>query len=241
VLLIEKYSGKYSQSNPDLSLKLEELKTTYASRASYAEAKRQTLQRALDTLKVESDNGVGSITKKITTFLKSTGLHLLVALLVFCLIFFGANFVFKKMMDFSRKNTPKETRFNYEYLAKIDGTVFLGALTLGTLLIPVVFLIFGNWLLISIFALLSLVIFWMVKDKIPDIIEEVRLILNIGAVREQERIIYNGIPWKVDEIKFYSQIINPNLEGGRLRIPLPELVGMHSRACKNLLIKGTGF
>lgn len=232
VEIISLYAAEESVQSPDLQKKLEDLKARYSSRAKLAEAKKETLTQTLEALKLEDENAVGKASEKFATFVKSTGLHLLIGLLVFTIVFFGTNYAFRKLLAYSEKNAHKLKRFNYEYLATIDGTVFLGSLILACLLVPVVFLLFSNWLLISIYMLVLLVLFWMVKDKIPDLLEEVRLILNIGAVREQERIIYNGLPWNVDEIKFYSRLVNPNLEGGRLRIPLGDLVGMHSRVYK---------
>jgi len=59
--------------------------------------------------------------------------------------------------------------------------------------------------------------------------EQIRLILNIGPVRENERIIYEGIPWKVSHLGFYSQLTNPELSGGLMRLPARTLLDFHSR------------
>lgn len=223
---------KVSQSSsPEFLTALEVLQSGYQSKANLSEARKVKLQETLDSLKSQDVNAMGNASEQFAAFIKSTGMHLLIAFLVAGLVFFGANYAFKKLMEYSKKNADK-AKFNYEYLATVDGAVFLGSLVVAILLIPIVFLLCENWFLISIFALLAIITFWMLKDKIPDLVEELRLILNIGAVREQERIIHEGLPWIVDEIKFYTRLVNPNLEGGRLRIPLGDLVGMYSRSFK---------
>ena len=55
------------------------------------------------------------------------------------------------------------------------------------------------------------------------------MILNLGPVRQNERIIYEGIPWKVPKVNLYTSLINPALEGGEIRLPMRDLVTLHSR------------
>ena len=53
--------------------------------------------------------------------------------------------------------------------------------------------------------------------------------LNLGPVREGERVVYNDIPWRVSSLNFYSLLTNPCLQGGTLRLPLSELGTLISR------------
>jgi hypothetical protein len=41
---------------------------------------------------------------------------------------------------------------------------------------------------------------------LPSFIREVMLLLNIGAVREGERVVYNGIPWLVKTLNLYQYL-----------------------------------
>jgi len=52
--------------------------------------------------------------------------------------------------------------------------------------------------------------------------------LNIGSIREGERLIYHGVPWFVEDINFFTTLKNPNF-GISLRIPIENLIGMISR------------
>jgi len=59
--------------------------------------------------------------------------------------------------------------------------------------------------------------------------EEARLILNIGSVRENERVVYEGIPWRVQSIDMFCNLENPALSGSEIRIPLSEASKLQSR------------
>lgn len=52
---------------------------------------------------------------------------------------------------------------------------------------------------------------------------------DVGAVREGERILYRDIPWRVVTAGFYTELENPALRGGKIRVPLQDLTGMRSR------------
>jgi hypothetical protein len=66
------------------------------------------------------------------------------------------------------------------------------------------------------------------KNLLPRYIAEGRLLLNIGAVRERERVMYRGIPWRVTSINMFCQFTNPKITGS-LRVPIAELHDLVSR------------
>jgi len=66
------------------------------------------------------------------------------------------------------------------------------------------------------------------KQLLPRYVKEARLLLNLGAMREGERVIYNDLPYRVDSINMYTTFKNPELDG-ILRIPLAELTQISSR------------
>ncbi|MEQ1634227.1 MAG: hypothetical protein ABL997_17740, partial [Planctomycetota bacterium] len=64
---------------------------------------------------------------------------------------------------------------------------------------------------------------------LPTLLEQIRLLLNAGAVREGERVLLDGLPYRVDALRLHSRLSNPELQGGVLRVPLKDLVGRASR------------
>ena len=67
------------------------------------------------------------------------------------------------------------------------------------------------------------------RHSLPLYVREARTLLNIGPVREGERVVYQGLPWKVTSLNVYCTLINPALSGGRLRLSLDEVATLHSR------------
>jgi hypothetical protein len=54
-------------------------------------------------------------------------------------------------------------------------------------------------------------------------------VLNLGAIREGERIIFNNLPWQIKSLGYYTRLVNPALKGGALRVNTKELMNLNSR------------
>ena len=89
--------------------------------------------------------------------------------------------------------------------------------------------LFNDWLLISLVIMGILVAAWTSRNWLPRFLQEMRFILNLGTVREKERLIWKGVPWRVEDIGLYATLKNERLGGGLLMLPVKELVGLHSR------------
>jgi hypothetical protein len=88
---------------------------------------------------------------------------------------------------------------------------------------------FGDWVLLSLVAILLLGVLWSARVALPRYLDELKLVLNLGTVKEGERIIYQGIPWRVEAVGFHAELANPELSGGRIRLPLREAMLLKSR------------
>ena len=99
---------------------------------------------------------------------------------------------------------------------------------LVTLAILSVFYLRGDVLLLSL-AIVALVMLALgVWRYLPGYIQEARLLLNAGSARAGERVVYNGLPMRIESLNLYSELANPELEGS-LRLPLGVLGGLSSR------------
>jgi len=65
------------------------------------------------------------------------------------------------------------------------------------------------------------------RQFIPRYSKEARLLLNIGPVREEEVVHYNGLPWLVMSLNIFTVLRNPALEGV-IRLPLESLSSLVS-------------
>lgn len=88
---------------------------------------------------------------------------------------------------------------------------------------------FNDWLLISLIVMILLLVAWTSRQYLPTFIQEIKLIVNLGTVREGERFIWNNVPWLIRDIGLSAILVNENLQGGELRLPVRDLIDKHSR------------
>lgn len=101
-------------------------------------------------------------------------------------------------------------------------------ITLAIIIPMAIFYIEDDSFLFSIGVLLFIGMLWAFRNLIANLWQQARLFLNIGSVREEERIFFEGLPWKVKNINVFTIIENPTT-GMTLRVPIERLVGLNSR------------
>ena len=82
----------------------------------------------------------------------------------------------------------------------------------------IVLYISGDWVLLILAVIFLLGIAWTAKRGLPVFWEQIKLLLNLSTVRENERVVYNGIPWRVVSLNIYSRLENPALENAKIRL-----------------------
>jgi len=87
----------------------------------------------------------------------------------------------------------------------------------------------GDWILLGLLLIMVVAAAVTLQRSLPAYLKEAKLLLNIGPVREGERVLYRGLPWKVQALNVHSVLVNPLLRGGHLRLPLNELNNLVSR------------
>lgn len=92
----------------------------------------------------------------------------------------------------------------------------------------IIFYIEEDWVLFSLGILILIGMAWTLRQAIPRYWGQLELFLNVGPVREGERLMLNGIPWRVKHINLYSILENP-IAGLSQRVDIDDLVDMRSR------------
>lgn len=92
----------------------------------------------------------------------------------------------------------------------------------------IIFYIEEDWVLFSLGILFLIAFAWTLRLAIPRYWGQLELFLNVGPVREGERIELNGIPWQVKNINMYSILENP-VAGLTQRVDIDDLVDLRSR------------
>lgn len=101
---------------------------------------------------------------------------------------------------------------------------------IGTIMVfQFVLYFYDDWLLLAMSLLVIMALLWFGVKELPSMWQQMQLILNFGAVRDGERVVVDGIPWKVGKVNVFTKLHNPWLTGARIRVPLHELVNYRSR------------
>jgi len=169
---------------------------------------------------------VESVQHVVRVFFKSRGKNLVLALLAFITVFLLLRLLHQLIYKISPIHRSRGRSFYIRLGDVIYHTLtFVGA----TSALLVVLYFSGDWVLLGLALIFLFGIAWTAKQGLPLFWEQAKLLLNLSTVRENERVVYNRLPWKVASLNLYTQLINPELTGGKIRLPLKELVGLHSR------------
>jgi len=170
-----------------------------------------------------------SLTESVRTifqlFFKSRGLNLVIAL--FCAVLFWT--IFRRLFHLVQKAfTPKGPQFNlYSRLFSILNVLIA---VIGSILVFMMVLYFvEDWVLLILTIMLLLGILWTSKQAVYQFWTHATTLLNIGTVREGERVIYLGIPWVIRSLNLFSNLYNPQILGGELRLPIKDVADLRSR------------
>ena len=203
--------------------------------AVWEQREKDTLQELevnrfqLASLLGENTNWLQTTKDAVTDFLRGRGLTLLLALsaaLGVWLVMRGLFWLYTKKLT---KPSARRQSTRYRLIVFSFRALTMLVMTMSVL---IVLYVAGDLLLLVLLVLILIGIGFSFKSLLPRYLAEGRLLLNIGPVREGERLLYNDIPWQVKTINMYSVLRNPELEG-ILRIPLTELIDLHSRPCGN--------
>jgi CRP-like cAMP-binding protein/thiamine kinase-like enzyme len=159
-------------------------------------------------------------------FFKSRSQNLMLALLAFLCVLLTLQVFYRLIIRF----LPHRIQKKYPFYVRLGHVLYLFMMVIGascTLLI--VLYATGDWVLLSVSIILFFGIVWTARQGFTKFFTQIKLLLNLGAIRENERVVYKGIPWKVVSINFYSHFENPELKVGRIRLALEQLIGLSSR------------
>jgi hypothetical protein len=162
-----------------------------------------------------------TLTTKLQLFVQDSGLSLLLALIVFLGVFFGLSSLFERVLRRRRGQG-----FSLRLLAVLSRIATVLLAVVAMLLVPYAR---NDWFLLAVGIVFLVGAGWIVIRLAPQFFEQIRLILNIGSVREGERLLVDGLPYRVSALRFYSRLENPDLQGAVLRVPIKTLVGQRSR------------
>lgn len=160
-----------------------------------------------------------------TSFIRTRGVNLLIAIISFFTTFALLRFLGKGLSALFHKRGMR-----HSFYSRLSRLVFQVFTIIGsTLVMMIVLNMLNDWILLGVAGLFTIALAWIGLKMLPAIVEQTVLLLNLGAVQEGERLLIEGVPWLVKRLDHYTELVNPALDGGHFTLPIRELVGRHSR------------
>jgi small-conductance mechanosensitive channel len=159
------------------------------------------------------------------SFFQQRGLYLLESIAAFLVVIIVMNIIHAMFIAIF----PALTKANRSFHIRFADLLYRILTTILAILAPMaVFYYEEDWVLFSAGLLILFGIAWTFRHLIPRLWQQARLLLNVGSVREEERIYYQNLPWRVKNINIFTILENPD-SGVKLRLPIEDLVGLTSR------------
>ena len=214
-----------AEPEPALAQRLSELRKTWHARFRDSENQITALQSQLDQRQAQRDSVLDRTRGAATTFVRTRGRNLTLGALAFLAVYLGmarSYLLIRKIRPVQKKGRTFSTRL-FTLVWTLLGVILGVGAMMG------VFNAVGDWFLLSLTIVFLIGIGWAGMKTLPQFLEQFRMMLNMGAVKEDERLFFDGIPWRVESISFRTQLVNPLLDGGSMTLPTRMLVGLHSR------------
>lgn len=212
-----------------LKKNLEDVKSEWSNHLANMEGNLAALRLQLSRITSAETSFADASQTYLKSFFQKRGLYLTQALLVVAVILLLSRFSHKLIMRVVPGYRVEHRSFQIRLLDLAHRIVTVVLTIAGPM---VVFYVNEDWVLFSLGLLLLLGAAWTLRTAIPRYWQQIRIYLNIGSVREGERIHYEGLPWRVKKIDIFTQLENPEA-GISQRIAIEDLVDLKSRPARD--------
>lgn len=190
-------------------------------RTKYEVAKQQLVE--LESRKVSPQQAIEALTN---TIFSKQGKNILLAILAFFVTFLVLHLLRRILLLINPLNYIPRFKF---IASLIDVILYLLTFIISILVLMVALYMAGSMMTLAIVAFILVGVLWALRNALPHFVEQIKLLLGYGPVRQGEKVIYDGIQWLVESIGVYSYLRNPLLTSNVVRLPLKDLIHMRSR------------
>jgi len=217
--LLEKAKGEA------LRAYLQDILKDWTGHLANMESKLQALELQLSRIESAEESFADSSQTYLKSFFKKRGLYLTQALLVILAVLLVSRLSHALIVRLFSGYRQEHRSFRIRLLELVHRMITVALTIIGPM---VVFYIAEDWVLFSLGILLLLGAAWTLRTAVPRYWQQIRIYLNIGSVREGERIFLEGLPWRVKKIDIFTLLDNPQA-GISQRIAIENLVDLKSR------------
>jgi len=214
-----------ANQNKKIKAELIKMNKAWSKQLVFVESELQAKKLQLEKIESQEKTLAGNTESFFKDFFQRRGWTLIQAF--FALI---GVFILSRFVRFILTRTLKGYRAEHRGVQfRIIDIAIRFATIIFMLIVPmIIFYLDEDWVLFSLGLLLLIGMAWTLRQAIPRYWGQLELFLNVGPVREGERLMLDGIPWRVKHINMYSTLENPIAELSQ-RVDIDDLVDMRSR------------
>ncbi|MEX2578299.1 MAG: hypothetical protein WD342_04510 [Verrucomicrobiales bacterium] len=210
----------------ELAEEIAETKRKWSERRKQAQNRIQALTYQLEQAERNQPSFFSTIRDGVRSFLRSRGRNFILCVLVFFGVFLGLRYLHRRVAQHPAWRRKGERAFSIRLIdVGLNVFSFLAAVAAALIVLYAT----GDWVLMGLAIIVLFGLILAAKNGLPRFYDQGRLLLNMGEVREGERVVFNGIPWKIERLSFFSILTNEQLRGGYVRLPIRHLGELISR------------
>ena len=215
------------EKNEDESLEryLEGMLADWRKQLTVIQSELQSAELQLEKLESSEASLADASQSYLKAFFQRRGLYLTQAFLAVMGVLLLSRLSYRAMVKLLPGYRQEHRSFRIRLLDLVHRAITVILAIMGPM---VVFYLVEDWVLFSLGILLLLGIGLTLRHALPRYWQQVQLFLNIGSVREGERLDLDGLPWRVRQINIFSMLENPTA-GLSQRVRIDSLVEMKSR------------
>jgi len=211
--------------DPSITQALQLTVNNWQRKRSFMRSELQAAELQLEKL-VSTEVSISEASQSyLKSFFQQRGLYLTVAMLVVLGILLLSRLSHALLLRYMPGFRALHRSFRVRLADLIHRVITVILVVLGPI---IVFYVVEDWVLFSLSLLLLIGMLWTLRQALPRYLHQIQIFLNIGAVREGERLSLDGLPWQVRQINIFCTLVNPVAELTQ-RVPIDELVDLKSR------------
>lgn len=218
-----------SSTDEELSIALDSSIQNWIKQQTFMQSELQAAEVQLNKLLASEASLTEASQHHLKSFFTKRGLYLFVALLAVLVVILLSRYSYLLM---KRLLPGFRARHRSFYIRMVELSHRFATVLFIVLAPMMVFYLVEDWVFFSLGILLLFGFLWTLVRALPLIWRQIHLFLNIGSVREGERIDFEGLPWQVERINLYCDLVNP-IAGLSLRVPINDMVALKSRPFDN--------
>ena len=214
-----------NRENTKLAIHIDKLKNRWTQQLQGYETELNSATLQLEKYELDEKIREENEPSFFKTFFEQRGWVLLKAIGAMILVVLLSKLIHKSLSrtlkGFQRAN--RSVRF------RLIDLIHRGVTLVFMILAPMfIFYLAEDWVLFTLSMLILIGMAWSLREAIPRYWEQIEIFLNIGSVREGERLLMDGLPWEVKSINIFSTLHNPRANLTK-RVKLSDLTGLNSR------------